>query len=117
MPTMKHPTGRFLADEAGEAEFSGLAVFVTGDYGVAWVMDASTGRQLLKLEMPDNLKAFSPNDHRKLPLCPAALDDIYSAGYEPVGSKFTVMCTGNHHGTPGHPRHTSSQLFIRPQQQ
>ncbi|MCE1245419.1 MAG: prepilin-type N-terminal cleavage/methylation domain-containing protein [Firmicutes bacterium] len=52
---------------------------------------------------PDKLERIVPERMRKLPECPAAGKETYSAGYEVVTdpAAYTIHCSGDNHGITG----------------
>jgi prepilin-type N-terminal cleavage/methylation domain-containing protein len=52
---------------------------------------------------PDQLSKIVPERMRRIPECPAAGIDTYSAGYEYSAdpTAYTIHCSGNHHAITG----------------
>lgn len=48
--------------------------------------------------MPADLRALTPNYLARIPVCPVAGSDTYSAAYEHSEIAYSVACSGDHHG-------------------
>lgn len=79
--------------------------------GVKHYQDANGG------SFPGSLSALVPGHLEKIPTCPSARRDTYSAGYASVAGGYTVLCTGHHHGSAGlpadRPAYDSRTGFLR----
>jgi hypothetical protein len=71
---------------------------------------------------PTVLSLLAPNYLKRLPTCPAAHADTYSAGFQSASNPdaYTISCSGHHHGSrgigPNSPSYTSTQGLLIEQQ-
>ncbi|MCE1246795.1 MAG: hypothetical protein LWY06_09135 [Firmicutes bacterium] len=68
---------------------------------------------------PENLDKLMPEFFKKIPVCPEALRNTYSTGYQvnSDGTVFTLFCSGNWHNKAGipadYPVYRSTEGIVR----